>query len=229
MGKRRDSFYWIMENGKEVPYVSVTNVLSILDKPALKYWFGKEVYMAMVIDPSMGEKAALASPYQKSKKAMDRGSTVHSIIEAWKTTEDISKTMPSEYKGYARAFMDWIKEYEVEVIENERTVISKKYGYGGTMDMLAKIKGSEHPFVIDFKTNDKANLYDEVEVQLSAYSHALEDEGIKIGGRMAIALAPDSQKTVRQYVDRFDEFLACRKLWLWKNKAKCEKVGYKWL
>ena len=39
---RRGGFYWIDNK----PYVSVTKVLEVLDKPALRYWFGKEVYYA---------------------------------------------------------------------------------------------------------------------------------------------------------------------------------------
>jgi hypothetical protein len=53
---RRGGFYWHTDGR---PYISVTTVLSVIDKPALRYWFGKEVYRAMVVNPTLGEKEAL--------------------------------------------------------------------------------------------------------------------------------------------------------------------------
>ena len=62
---RRGGFYWVDNK----PYVSVTTALSVIDKPALRYWFGKQVYLAMTKDPTLNEKAALSAPYQMSDKA----------------------------------------------------------------------------------------------------------------------------------------------------------------
>ena len=51
------------------PYLAVTEALKIIDKPALRYWFGQQVYYAMVANPSLNESEALASPYKVSETA----------------------------------------------------------------------------------------------------------------------------------------------------------------
>src|SRR3990167_11200386 len=91
--QRRGGLYFIDKR----PYVSVTNILKILDKPALTYWYGREVYRAFAFDPTLDEKTALAAPYQKRDKAADRGSTVHSIIESYKHTKEHIKTIPDSF------------------------------------------------------------------------------------------------------------------------------------
>ena len=70
---KRGGFYWI----EDKPFVSVTNILKIIDKPALRRWVGKEVYLAMVKDPTISEAEALSAPYKKSEKASLRGKAIH--------------------------------------------------------------------------------------------------------------------------------------------------------
>jgi len=214
---RRGGFYW----KDDKPYVSVTNVLKVLDKPALRYWYGKMVYQAMVVDPELSQKEALAAPYKKSKKAMSRGSTVHDLIEAYKHTGKKIDTTP-ELQGYIDAFHDWIDDNEIEVIENEKTVYSKDHGYAGTLDLYAKINGKLS--VVDFKTNKKGNVYDEVGLQLSAYAHAIPD---KIDNLIAVGLSEDGTYTHKEFKGNIDVFLKLKDVWVWKNQELCEKVGYK--
>jgi hypothetical protein len=219
--QRRAGFYF-EETG---PKISVTHVLTIIEKPQLKYWFGEQVYYAVVVDPSINKQEALSAPYRTSKEAALRGSTVHSIIEAWKTTGDRIKDIPSQFSGYADAFYKWAEEVKLEVIENEKTVVSEKYQYAGTLDMLGKIGG--RTYVIDFKTNKDGNVYDEVSLQLSAYKQALFEQDIKVDGLMAVAVSPTGTYTAKVMNDNLDVFLSALKLWVWKNKDVCEKVGYK--
>ena len=86
-------------------------------------------------------------------------------------------------------------------------------------------------YVVDVKTGK--DIYDTSFLQGAAYKNALEEEGIKVKGIGVILLqtGSDGEPTGRykyeQGEDCFNEFLACQKLWYWRNKDICEKVGYK--
>lgn len=211
---RRGSFYW----KKDTPYVSVTNALNVIDKPALRYWFGQQVFRAYAADPNLSEKEALQAPWNVTKKAADRGTTVHSIVESWKHTKKQIDTVPDKYRGYAEAFYKWVESNHVEVIENERSVYSDKYQYAGTLDMLAKINGRKDITIVDIKTGK--NLYPEVQLQISAYRQALKEQGIE-ATMSALLLKEDGSYKYEEYTeDRLEPFLACLKLWQWKNEDK---------
>ena len=216
--KRRGGFYWIQ--GK--PFISVTNVLKILNKPAIVYWFGKEVYWALTKDPSLSEREALSAPYKTSGKAKDRGKTVHSIVEAYKGSKTEINTIPKAFKGYANAFYKWVKDNDVKILSREKTVISREHGFAGTLDLLVEINGEKKTLVVDVKTG-KA-IYGEVFLQLSAYKHAVEEEDKKVDGIAALLLKEDGNYIFEKGEDCFDAFLACKDIWEWDNKSLLEKM-----
>jgi len=214
--ERRGGFYW---KGDE-SYVSVTTVLKILDKPALRYWFGKEVYYAMVKDPTLSEGEALSAPYKTSGKAQERGKTIHSLVEAYKKTGAVIDTVPEPLKGYANAFYAWTTDNKITDIENEKTVFNEEYLYAGTLDMLARVNGVS--YLIDCKTGK--DIYPESALQISAYQAALPAPVEKIG---VLLLKEDGKYKFEEAVPRFEIFLSVKKIWEWVNKDLIEKVGYK--
>ena len=222
---RRGGFYWD-KNGK--PYISVTTILQVIDKPALRYWFGKEVYRAMTVDPSLSEKDALAAPYRSSKTAMSRGTTVHSIVEAYKHTKKYLENVPEDFKPYAQAFYTWFQDNDVEIIENEKTVVSKKYGYAGTLDLVVKFKKNGRTLIADVKTGK--DIYTDVFLQLSAYKQAYEENGgDEVGiGVILLSTGADGKPTGKYKFEEgdycFEEFLAARKIWIWQNQSLIESV-----
>lgn len=222
-GQRRGGFYW----QTDAPYLSVTEILKVIAKPALQYWFGREVYYAMVKDPTLNEKEALAAPFRTSKTAMTRGTNVHSMVEFYKHTKKHLKTVDPVYKGYADAFYSFIETHKVEVVENERSIFSPKHQYGGTLDLLVKIGDMKYPLVGDIKTG-KA-IYDEAFIQTSAYQNALTEAGIKTGGVCVILLMPDGgfkfemKKDTKPYLEAF---LAAKKIYEALNRDKLLKIGY---
>ena len=217
--KRRGGFYW--HTGE--PLVTVTTIPQAIDKPALRHWVGKQVYLAMVKDPSMSEKEALSSPYSQSKKAKERGLAIHSIVESFKTTGKMPPNIPEKYQNYADAFHKWMKDNKITIVEQEKTVISKKYRYAGTADLIVK-KGDGGTWVCDVKTGK--DIYKEAHLQLSAYKQALEEGGTKID-RMGVILLKDTGNYKFEEVDEcFDIFLATKKLWEFLHAEDCKKVGY---
>jgi hypothetical protein len=218
---KRGGFYWKNNN----PYISVTHAIDILNKPQLTYWYGQQVYLSMVKNPSLTEKEAMAEPYKTSEKAKDRGTLIHSLVESWKVTRKEIETVPELYRPYAEAFYSFVTSTDIVPIEHEKTVFSEKYKFAGTLDLLAK-RGNE-TLLIDVKTSKDGNIYDEVTLQTSAYKQALLEEGIKIDRVYALALSGTGKPTFKELDDNFKAFRACQILWAWKNKDKCEKLDYK--
>lgn len=217
---RRGEFYYV----EDKPYISVTKILSVISKPALRYWFGGEVYTALQNNPELSRKEALAAPWKMNKSAKDRGSTVHSIIESWKTIKEVPD-VGGAYSGYADAFSKWLSDMKVDdIVEHERTVISDDYGYAGTLDLLVKINGQKLPTLIDIKTGK--NLYKEVHFQLSAYECALNENGQKTEGTGALLLNEDGTYKYEVGKDKLKGFVAALELWKEYNSELLEKVNY---
>lgn len=221
---RRGAFYW--KDG--VPLLSVTEILKIIDKPALRYWFGQEVYYAMLKDPSLKEQEALAAPYQTSKGAAARGTTVHSIVEAFKQNGTRLDGIPEEFQGFATAFYKFVDEMKPEIIEQEKTVFDLDHRVAGTLDMYAKIGDSF--YVLDIKTGK--GIYPESEVQLSAYAHMLRAEGkpVQSIGVVLLEIGEDKLPTGNyQFAPRTENhevFLNTKALYEWINREKLIKAGY---
>jgi hypothetical protein len=207
--QRKGGCYW--DNG--MPYISVTQILSCIDKPALRYWFGQQVYLAMVKNPELSEQEALAAPYKTSDEAKNRGTTVHSIVENYNQISIVEDC----YKGYYDAFGQWIKDMNVTILENEKTVYSDM-GYAGTLDLLVEIGGKKT--IVDVKTG-KA-IYPEAHLQVSAYQKAM---GIDNGA--ILLLQPNGKYKYEQANDEFTTFMACKTLYEGLNREKLEKLGYK--
>lgn len=208
--------YYFKDN---TPYVSVTRVLEIIDKPALRYWFGKQVYKAMVVNPSISEQEALSAPYAASDKAKNRGSAVHSVVEAYKAGTAVTQST-EELQPFINAFFEWANNNHIKIISQEKTVFSKKYGYAGTYDLLATLNGGGKNILIDVKTNKDGTVYPEAFLQLSAYKHALEEEGQKTDQIAVLALSSKGTFTFQTGQDCFEAFLNAKALWEWKNPER---------
>lgn len=225
---RRGGFYWV---GK-TPYISVTTALGIIDKPALRYWYGQSVYHAMVEDPELSEKDALAAPYQKSKKAMSRGTTVHTIVEAYKTSGASERVehMPKQYQGYAIAFYDFMRDVGPEILEQEKTLFCDNPRIAGTLDMYVDIAGKKH--VIDVKTGK--DIYQETGLQLSAYAHMVRESGQVVDKISCLLLEtgaddlPTGNYKFQTMTEDWTAFRCAHRLYCYLNESKLHKYGYEW-
>ena len=214
---KRGGFYW----DNDIPYISVTTVLGdVLKKTGLEYWMKQQVYLAMVKNPYLSEAQAMQSVYETSSSAADRGSTVHSLIEAYKSSGAVIDTVPEQFKGYANAFYKWLAYFKPEILEQEKTLKNEEHKYAGTCDMVCMKEGKK--FLIDFKTSEKGQLYPEVELQLSAYKHCLPD----VDEIMAVGLSQEGEYIEKVCNDRFDIFLNVKNIWVWNNEKKLKKIGY---
>lgn len=224
--RRRGGFYFKPVDGKEIPYISTTEILRVIAKPQVIYWHGKQIYLAMVANPSLSEEEALAVPRRKMKDAMARGTTVHSIVEGYVHTQaHIADKVAEEFKPYAEAFYRFVEEHRVKITGREKTVFSDKYGYAGTLDLEVSMYGEKGISLGDVKTG-KA-LYPEVALQLSAYKNAYEETNRKKVSRLfALLLREDGKYTYEEQVYNLEGFLAAKSVWEAVNRDKVEAVSY---
>ena len=166
-------------------YPSVTTILDILDKPGLRYWYGKH-----------GTKKAS----MLSGKAANIGNRLHKYIELDKKGKGDKYLEKLKKKGkYGRKLWRMVNQFErfkstysYKPVDVEKTVYSKRYKYAGTLDGLGtifivkKIKQHRHMkiylVITDWKSSGK--IYPEYILQVVAYFFALMEmhPGTRISG-----------------------------------------------
>ena len=179
-GKR---WYYIPELGHEVP--SVTTIISILEKYALRPWYAKiavqyikdeildsitSIDELRAMDVNQIIKDAKADPKRIAENACDIGKRTHSAIESY--LHGIATDFDDDVHTTFGAFYVWWWEHDGEVVHNERTVWSRAL-YAGTLDLVAWLTfdGKRKLYLIDIKTSNGFYSPD-MPLQLAAYRHA---------------------------------------------------------
>ena len=167
------------------------------------------------------------------KSAADRGSAVHAAIEGYAQ----GGWLPED-KEIARLFEPARQWFDAEVIQVHSVEIAAgnpEWGYAGRVDLVATLRSSGRPTVIDFKTQkvrrDKAGnfkplLHDTWPLQLEAYRQALicRDKGLADAAIASVVIG--STEPVPVVVKVWDDadkagffraFLAARDLWVWQK------------
>lgn len=157
--RRRDGYY--RHNGQQ--YVSVTEVLKALAKPALVTWAARTAAGLVLEDPEQYStvEAAAGGIYRASDKAKRRGSRVHAYADG-------SVTELEGEEGYAVAYECFRATCRPEPVHTECNLYSDKHGYAGTTDLIATMGGDM--WLLDYKTGK--GVYDEAKLQLAAYQAA---------------------------------------------------------
>lgn len=224
-GRRRDGFYHLPEGRK---YPSVTTILQVLAKPALIHWAAKTSASLVLDDPMQYDTAEKAAGgiYAARDKAADRGSMVHSLIEAlFKQAPVETETMPDHVLGYYKAFGAWVRAVQPKPVYAEATVYNDEFGYAGTTDLVAAFPDKSLR-LIDFKTS--SGIYPEVGLQMEAYRRAgwilPHGEGKApilmppVSETCAVRLGADGTFEYRTIQGDFDAFLAAKRLWEWTQR-----------
>lgn len=135
----------------------VTTVLGILDKPAIHYWIAK--------------MTREGKDWTKMRDQMaDIGTIAHYLIlcDLKGISPNTSEYAPADVEKANNALQSyhaWKKANQVFPIAVEQSMISEKFGFGGTFDLLANVNGQLT--IIDFKTSGA--LYEEYGTQIAAY------------------------------------------------------------
>lgn len=211
-------------DGQEV--VGVTTILkTVIAKEALINWAVKMTTDHIVANFNHGapySAESLLKLCDEAKKAhrlvkegsADVGLRAHKWIEEYikskiSKTEQPEPPLDPDLKEPIQAFLLWEQGNNVEWLESELPVYSRKYNFCGTMDFLARVNGKV--IVGDIKTSNA--IYPEsYYLQVAAYRYAYEEEhpDAKIDGMTIIRIPKDkkSQLEVRQVNDYQDNATA---------------------
>jgi hypothetical protein len=227
-------------------FPSVTNILAVLAKPGLDAWKQEQAILAALTLPRRQDeplddfaRRVVADMTQQVRDAADLGSAIHTAIENYAQSGDIPEN-PEVLKLFEPARV-WFDAEVDDVHAVEAAVAHPEWGYAGRVDLVATLRSTGRPTVIDFKTQkartDKKGsfqpiFYETWELQLEAYRQALasrspefataETASVVIGSTEPV---PVSMK-VWEPLDapsRFRAFLAARQLWVW-TKGYCPVV-----
>jgi hypothetical protein len=221
-------------------FPSVTNVLGVISNPGLAAWKQEQAILAALTlprheDESLDDFArrVVTDMASEVKSAADRGSAVHAAIEGYAQ----GGWLPED-KEIARLFepaRQWFDAQVLQVHSVEIAAGNPEWGYAGRVDLVATLRSSGRPTVIDFKTQktrrDKAGnfkplLHDTWPLQLEAYRQALicRDKGLADAAIASVVIG--STEPVPVVVKVWDDadkagffraFLAARDLWVWQK------------
>ena len=170
------------KHGYDNDYGSVTQILGVLRKIGLEWWF-------KINTPKSCD--------EESSKSKEIGTKIHEVIQAHieKDMLTIETKYEEEVSNALKSFMLFRKEHpEIKLHKSEMPLTSKKYEYNGTLDC----KGNDGVEVIlDWKTGkckkkSKPPIYDEYLYQVSAYVSAYnEQEKANIERAYILSIAKD--------------------------------------
>lgn len=157
----------------------------------------------------------------------DFGTLIHDAIERLLHGEeldlkrDYSDTLYKDARKHIMSFHDWFHAFKPDVksIKPEFVVGSKKYKYGGTLDLFCT--KDKESWVIDFKT--ASGIYSNHERQIAAYKHAYEEMTGKKIDKMGILRTGSRHKAGYEFkeVDRpFKSFLNVYETYLDEHGGK---------
>lgn len=225
--KGRGRHYRHPITGDLVP--SVTNILSVINKPALMGWAAKQVaIMAADMRTVLGDmehdevvdllKGAAA---RTSNRAGSRGTDVHQWI-----ADELNGVATYDLQGPAAEYLPaaraWLADTNPAPIAVETTMFHALYA--GTCDAVVYI--GDDRWLLDFKTSK--GVYDEAALQTSALAGCflwmmggpIEAQPIDRVG--VVRFAPNGKYELREVTDRethHQMFLALVSLWYWQHDA----------
>jgi len=157
---------------------SVSGVLGMVEKYHLTKWKCDEMVKKCIDNPHIdGEPVKdyinRIHGYTKidQHKILDFGNRVHKAIEQFNLGK-FDESKDPEIWPWLETYVRWAQSRLIRTIAVEKTVTSKRWGFGGTIDLIAEVRGIRGPVIVDYKTQSygkKPHFRDEYAYQLAAY------------------------------------------------------------
>ena len=119
------------------------------------------------------ERGEINSLYDKRDAAADAGTLAHSMVEAHVLNKDplgvLVDIADMEIRDQAhqafQSYLNWESMTTLKIIDQEMSLVSEKYNFGGTPDAIGEVNGEL--CLVDWKTSNK--VYPDMMIQLAAY------------------------------------------------------------
>ena len=249
-----------LAEGKAFP--SVTTCLGAFDKPPLMNWATglvadagedrlrtldaadpaeRDALLASWLAPepargriSVFKKDVLASYKNKKDESAGRGTDVHAIVEALSHGE--TPDIPADLTGYVNGYRAFRAEYpDMTFLYTEATIVNEEDGSMGTADAIVQLNGKN--YILDWKTNKDATVYQTTGMQLAAgangtaivYPDGRRDALPPIHGGIGVGLNPDGKHGVFFFETarggpNHDGFRAAVNAWRWQRAHSARSV-----
>lgn len=195
--ERGRTYVWPPNDPAAREYLSVTNVLNSIPKPALPRWAAKltaetAVEKLDLLNTLVGEDPTAAvnwlkqAPWGARDRAADIGTAIHEIVEKdalgdAEAADAIAAQLPPEGRDKARQARDFFTKADLTVDHVEFVCYHHELGYAGTGDFIVTLgsnfqwnwPGITKPnpkLILDLKTG--SGVYPEAAAQMSAYRFA---------------------------------------------------------
>lgn len=248
------TFYELIHEGQPLRLPRVTAILKVIDRSGpLMGWATKLEREAfkMALEDALTEPGELTPQtiwdrvnaklggrraWAKARDAAaDIGKAAHGMIH-WHTERMLGLDPGPEPAGpeaatrAVLAWLDWTAKVDFKPLHTERLVYCPACGYAGTTDTVAAITneaGHRYVAVIDYKTG-KA-VYWEAFMQLLAYRHALQREGIATDGALVLRLPktaadPDFEAVPAPFVP-FGYWISVCRTWRLSQRMTGQDTG----
>lgn len=164
------------------PVPSVTTILQVISKPALIHSSWKLGTEGKDYRKVWGQKA-------------DVGTLTHKMILAHLSdkqadTREYSPQDVDQAETCFLKFLEWEKQNPFEIIMCEKPLVSNKLRFGGTPDLVCKLK--DKITLIDFKSGQ--DIYPEMGYQLAAYDYLLGEDGINCEAWMILRIGRNDKE-----------------------------------
>ena len=210
-------------------FPSVTNVLGVINKPALAPWARnaalESVQTALLARAGMTESIttewvaevidqARQTPDFKRDQAAGFGTQAHELLD--QVIQGLEPEVPPELEPVINNFQAWRASSGMDIQLTEAMVYSEKHRYAGSADAIAYRDGKL--IVLDWKTGN--GIYPEYGLQVAAYANALEEmTGEPVGEAWTVRLGrTDLDFESQRVVDLDRAFISFRAaLYLWRS------------
>ena len=148
------------------------------------------------------------------------GTEVHKACELTDNGLDIPDSISSATVLFVCYYIQFLNDFDVELIEVETKVFCKKYMYAGTLDRVAILrKKSNDPIIFDIKTGGKSMSH---QIQTAAYEYAYKTDKRQKMDRYTLYLSHDGYELSDVCRSRrdFDVFLGALTVANYKKGAK---------
>lgn len=210
-------------DGEVVP--SVTQILGVLNKPALPWWG-----MTIGVDGLCQlQRQGVEIPWDDAEgacklltehkltvnhvkdAAATRGKSVHDALEAYATSGKVPRLsdFPVEDRGYVMALAKALMDLEPECEATEVIVGSGEHRFAGRYDLRCRI--ADRSFIVDAKTSKRV-YPDQHFPQVEAYRHADFECGREMADAAAVLrLGADGEYEFVESYATFEDFLGIKR------------------